>query len=128
MTRYKQADGVFSSKVMDQPLIVTLLPTGLCRGRLLDQDGKPALGQRKIQVVVRVADDKYAFSKRGRHSTLFPTFFEAKCIEAMTDQNGRYAVSGVPVDVEVQIRADDLNIRRGTILLELEKEHPADKR
>ena len=117
MTRDKKAAGVNSTSELNQPLIVTLHPTGVCRGRLLDRDGKPATGQRKIHVVVRVADNRYAFSKPRGRSTRNPTFFEAKRIEAMTDQDGRYAVGGVPTNIEVQIRAEDPNIRPRTKLL-----------
>jgi len=116
-----RAAGSVVATNLDAPITVLLRPTRECDGQLLGKGDQPLVGH-GVRAIIRVAGDED--SNGG-----FLTHFEAKRIEAKTDEQGNFTLHGVPIEMQVDVYTDAMDgspdrTRIGEIYLELNDSRP----
>jgi hypothetical protein len=96
-TRDGRAAGWTRISDLDAPVNLRLSPTLEYHGRLLGEGDEPLAGQ-TVQAIVRVESTRNVNAPAGRS-------FEAKRIEATTDLQGNYTLTGIPSELKVAIYA-----------------------
>lgn len=111
-TQDGQAAGSIVVKDLDSPIELHLRPTMDYHGQLLGEGDQPLVGH-GVRATVRVEGEE-------DHDAKFPKSFEAKRIDAETDEQGNFQLRGVPGEMKVFIQADAIDdSRRGVYLGEI---------
>lgn len=97
-TKDQKAAAVAVLNDLNQPLELTLQPTGELRGRLLGREDRPLKGH---GVYARLH-----ISGKGEGPRTFFSRFDAAIFSARTDDEGNYVLSGLPCPVPLSLSVD----------------------
>lgn len=105
-----QAAGACVVTNLDRRVDLHLRPTMDYHGQLLGEGDQPLVGHRVVAVVRVEGDEDYNGS--------FQKSFEAKRIEAKTDEQGTFTLRGLPSRMKLFIRTDAINgSKHGSVYL-----------
>ena len=98
-TKEGRAAGMIVLTDQEGPAKLTLRRTLDFSGQLIGNDGKPSVGV-KVVATARVE------GKKDNEDNFFvATGFDVMSLEAITDQQGKYTIVGVPAELKVSLRA-----------------------
>lgn len=106
LTKDGRAAGATIVQDLSAPLELPLRPTIDYQGRLLGKAGKPLVGH-KVRATIPVQG-------KANGLAFFATSFQAKTIEAKTDEQGNFSLAGLPGGMKIDLAADALDDAEGT--------------